>query len=379
MRSLQLLAASGVRVPRTVMASDPSGLKEMVRVVGGVPVLVKLLAMNDKSGVMICESLQSLEAALEAILGLGQNIVVQQYLRGAKGRDLRVLVVGGRVVGRDAPEPARRAVRARPAPRRSLRAGRAAAGLRARRADAARVLRLEVCAVDMLDVKGVPRVFEVNSSPSISEAEDGVRRRRGGAHRRARRVALAEARRGAARAAAAAQRRPRGRLNAVLPPSASLVLADRGAQGAPHAQARVTSSVAALALAPAVLARAEPRTAEAAKSYRIETTGTTARSRREGRGRSSSPSSRSRRCTSTRRRRSRSRSRRAGLDAREDVARPQATPSIPKAEGAALRDARSRPRRPGKQEAKAKLDFFICSDQWCVKQTRDVTVAVNVK
>ncbi|WP_242346203.1 ATP-grasp domain-containing protein [Anaeromyxobacter terrae] len=171
MRSLQLLAASGLPVPRTVMASDPSGIKDMVRVVGGVPVLVKLLSVNEKSGVMICESMQSLEAALEAILGLGQNIVVQQYLRGAKGRDLRVLVVGGEVVA---------------AMRRSPPVGRLARTLRrgarfepvelppeyARMAvDAARVLKLEVCAVDMLDAKGVPRVFEVNSSPSIKEAE----------------------------------------------------------------------------------------------------------------------------------------------------------------------------------------------------------------
>ncbi len=171
MRSLQLLAAAGVPVPRTVMASDPSGLREMVRLVGGVPVLVKLLAGNEKSGVMIFESLQSLEAALETILGLGQDIVVQQYLRGAKGRDLRVLVVGGEVVA---------------AMRRSLPAGRFSRNLRrgarfertelppafARVAvQAARVMHLEVCAVDMLDVKGRPRVFEVNSSPSIREAE----------------------------------------------------------------------------------------------------------------------------------------------------------------------------------------------------------------
>jgi ribosomal protein S6--L-glutamate ligase len=171
MRSLQMLSAAGIRVPRTVMASDPSGLREMVRLVGGVPVLVKLLSVNEKSGVMICESLQSLEAALEAILGLGQNIVVQQYLKGAKGRDLRVLVVGGEVVA---------------AMRRSPPVGRFARNLRrgaqfepvelppayARAAaEAARVLQLEVCAVDMLDVKGGPRVFEVNSSPSIKEAE----------------------------------------------------------------------------------------------------------------------------------------------------------------------------------------------------------------
>jgi ribosomal protein S6--L-glutamate ligase len=171
MRSLQLLAAAGVRIPRTVMASDPTGLREKVKLVGGVPVLVKLLSSNEKSGVMICESLQSLEAALEAILGLGQHIVVQQYLRGAKGRDLRVLVVGGEVVA---------------AMRRSPPVGRFSRDLRrgaqfekaelpasyARAAvAAARVMHLEVCAVDMLDVKGRPLVFEVNSSPSIREAE----------------------------------------------------------------------------------------------------------------------------------------------------------------------------------------------------------------
>jgi ribosomal protein S6--L-glutamate ligase len=171
MRSLQLLAAGGIQVPRTVMASDPSGLKEMARLVGGVPVLVKLLSINEKSGVMICESLESLEAALEAILGLGQNIVVQQYLRGAKGRDLRALVVGGEVIAamRRQPPIGRFA--------RNLRRGAQfeAVELPARyartAADAARVLKLEVCAVDMLDVRGGPRVFEVNSSPSIREPE----------------------------------------------------------------------------------------------------------------------------------------------------------------------------------------------------------------
>ncbi|MCM2334186.1 MAG: RimK family alpha-L-glutamate ligase [Anaeromyxobacteraceae bacterium] len=164
MRCLQLLAAAGVPVPRTVMASDPSGLEALVKLVGGVPVLVKLLSPDGKSGVMVCESLQSLEAALEAILGLGQNIMVQQYLAGGRGRELRALVVGGRVVA---------------ALRRQRKAGRGARFLAAElspeqarvAAAAARVLDLQVCAVDMLDVKGGPRVFEVNGAPSVKEAE----------------------------------------------------------------------------------------------------------------------------------------------------------------------------------------------------------------
>ena len=98
MRVLQLLSASGVKVPRTVMASEPSGLREMVRHVGGLPVLVKLLRGNEKTGVIVCESRQALESALEAILRLGQNTMVQQYVRGRRGGDLRAFVVGGRAL-----------------------------------------------------------------------------------------------------------------------------------------------------------------------------------------------------------------------------------------------------------------------------------------
>jgi ribosomal protein S6--L-glutamate ligase len=172
MRCLQLLAAHGVRVPTTVMASNPSGLKEMVRLVGGTPVLVKLVSPGEKTGVMVCETLESLEAALEAIQGLGQNVIVQQYLLGARGRDLRSLVVGGRVVA---------ALRRRPRTGRMART--LASGARFEAAElrpaferaalaAARIVGLEVCAVDMLEVKGGPRVFEVNCSPGIREAEE---------------------------------------------------------------------------------------------------------------------------------------------------------------------------------------------------------------
>ncbi|BDG07774.1 ATP-grasp domain-containing protein [Anaeromyxobacter paludicola] len=169
MRCLQTLARKGVQVPNTVMASDASKLRQLVKHVGGVPVLVKLLSSSDKGGVMICETLESLEAALEAILGLGQNILVQQYLRG---QDLRALVVGGRVVA----AMRRRARVGRFA--RSLaqgakfeRAGLAPAQERAA-LETARIVGLDVCAVDLLDADGAPLVFEVNSSPGIRDAEE---------------------------------------------------------------------------------------------------------------------------------------------------------------------------------------------------------------
>jgi ribosomal protein S6--L-glutamate ligase len=170
MRCLQLLAGHGIGVPLTVMASDASRLKDMVKHVGGLPVLVKLLSQTEKTGLMVCETLESLEAALEAILGLGQNIVVQQYVKG-RGRDLRVFVVGGRVVA---------ALRRRPRTGRFART--LARGARCEACElpatharvaveAARVVGLEVCAVDMIEARGGALVFEVNSSPGLREVE----------------------------------------------------------------------------------------------------------------------------------------------------------------------------------------------------------------
>ncbi|ATB47400.1 ATP-grasp domain-containing protein [Corallococcus macrosporus] len=170
MRSLQLLSAHGIDIPGTVMARDAAHLKEMVGLLGGVPVLVKLLQGQEKHGVMVCESLQSLEAALEAVLGLGHNLVMQEYVKNT-GIDVRVLVVGGQAVA---------AVRRRP------RAGRLAHTLikgarlephelspaqRATAEKATRLIGLEVAAVDLLDIQGQPKVFEVNSSPALPEME----------------------------------------------------------------------------------------------------------------------------------------------------------------------------------------------------------------
>jgi ribosomal protein S6--L-glutamate ligase len=170
MRCLQLLSTAGVDIPATVMAREAGDLKEMVSLVGGVPVLVKLLQGYERRGVMVCETLQSLEAALEAVLGLGHNLVVQQYVK-TRGADVRVFVVGGKALC---------AVRRQPRTgrlRRSL-----TKGARLEKIDllpshrnaaeiSARLCELEVCAVDMLDVRGGPKVFEVNSSPAITEME----------------------------------------------------------------------------------------------------------------------------------------------------------------------------------------------------------------
>ena len=171
MRALQLLSARGVPVPPTVMASNASDLRALVELVGGVPVLIKLITPGERSGVMVCETLQSMEAALEAVLSMGHNLLVQRYVRRKRERDLRALVVGDRVV-------AWVERRARPgrllhtrAGGASLKAVRVPAALDQLAIEAARVVGLEVAAVDLLEANTGPMVFDVNSSPGLRGLE----------------------------------------------------------------------------------------------------------------------------------------------------------------------------------------------------------------
>jgi ribosomal protein S6--L-glutamate ligase len=174
MRALQLLAAKGVPVPPTVMAANASDLKALVELVGGLPVLIKLLTPSERPLVMVCESLQSMEAALETVLSMGHNLVVQRYVRRKRERDLRALVVGPEVIAwvERRPRPGRLLhTLARGA---KLKSVRVPAALDQLAVQAARVVGLEVAAVDLLEAAGGPMVFDVNSSPGLKGLENAT-------------------------------------------------------------------------------------------------------------------------------------------------------------------------------------------------------------
>lgn len=173
-RCLQRLSAHGIDIPSTVMARDAAEMKAMVPLVGGVPVLVKLLTGSERRGVMLCETEQSLEAALEAVLGLGHNLVMQEYVRKA-GRDLRVFVVGGQALA-----AVSRVARPGRLSRTLSRIARLESctltpEVKATAEAAAKLCELEVCAVDLLEPRsGAPRVFEVNASPALPDMEEAT-------------------------------------------------------------------------------------------------------------------------------------------------------------------------------------------------------------
>jgi ribosomal protein S6--L-glutamate ligase len=176
LRSLQLLAQHRIDIPRTVMARSPSQVARALEAVGGPPAIVKLIQGSQGVGVMLAETLPQLEAILDTLWGLGQNILIQEFIAESRGRDIRALVVGGRVVG---------------AMRRIARLGefrsnihRGGAGRIIELSDeyrhvavrAAEVMGLQVAGVDMLESSSGPKVIEINSSPGFEGLEQATRR-----------------------------------------------------------------------------------------------------------------------------------------------------------------------------------------------------------
>ncbi len=171
LRAMQLLTKKDIDVPITVCARTPKDLDLMLELVGGTPVIVKLQQGTQGIGVMIAETRQAVSSLLETLWGMGQEIIVQQYIAESKGRDVRAFVVGGRVVA---------------AMRRAAKAGefrsnlhRGGAGHRVmldpvyeRAAVAAtKVMGLEVAGVDMLESASGPKILEINSSPGLEGIE----------------------------------------------------------------------------------------------------------------------------------------------------------------------------------------------------------------
>lgn len=171
LRALQLLSRASLDVPVTVCARTPSGLDAALILVRGCPAIVKLQQGTQGIGTMIADTTQSAHALLETFWAIGQDIVLQEYVKESKGRDVRVIVVGGKVIA------AMRRVAKKGEFRANLHRGAHGSGVRltSRYRDAAvrsaALMGLEVGGVDMLEGKRGPRILEINSSPGLEGIE----------------------------------------------------------------------------------------------------------------------------------------------------------------------------------------------------------------
>jgi ribosomal protein S6--L-glutamate ligase len=173
---LQILAARGLPVPDTLIARYPRDLDRLMKLLGGPPVILKLLRGTQGTGVIFAESRSSVESMLETVWSLGEDILLQRFIAESKGRDVRALVVQGRVCA------AMRRIGAPGEFRSNIHRGGVGEPVQLPRAyervavAAARAMGLEAAGVDMLETSKGPVILEVNASPGFEglEAATGV-------------------------------------------------------------------------------------------------------------------------------------------------------------------------------------------------------------
>jgi len=167
LRSLQLLSRHDLDVPPTVFTRQAEHVPACIGLVDGPPVVVKLLEGTQGIGVVLAESERAASSVIEAFHGLDQNILIQKFIKEAKGADIRALVVGRKVAAamkRQAMDGEFRSNLHRGGTATKLRL---APEYRRTALAAARVLGLRMAGVDMLESKDGPMVVEVNSSPGL--------------------------------------------------------------------------------------------------------------------------------------------------------------------------------------------------------------------
>lgn len=174
LRSLQLLSRKGIGLPVTGFCHAPDNIQDLIKLVGGAPLVIKLLEGTQGIGVVLAETQKAAESVIEAFMGLKANIMVQEYIKEAGGADIRCLVIGDKVVAamkRQAQEGEFRS---------NLHRGGSAEVIkltpeeRSTAVRSARIMGLNVAGVDILRSNHGPVVMEVNSSPGLRGIEEAT-------------------------------------------------------------------------------------------------------------------------------------------------------------------------------------------------------------
>ena len=171
LRSLQIMGMKKLGMPRTGFAHSPEDIDDLIQLVGGAPLVIKLLEGTQGVGVVLAETKKAAESVVQAFMGLNANIIVQEFIKEAAGADIRCLVVGDKVVA---------AIMRQAEPgefRSNLHRGGTAhvvkisSAERAAAINAAKAMGLRFAGVDLLRSERGPLIMEVNSSPGLEGVE----------------------------------------------------------------------------------------------------------------------------------------------------------------------------------------------------------------
>ena len=176
LRASQLLSRKGIGLPVTGFANSPDDTQDLLKFVGGAPVVIKLLEGTQGVGVVLAETNKAAESVIEAFSGLKANFMVQEFIKEAGGADIRCLVIGDKVVASMKRQGKEGEFRS------NLHRGGSASLIkitpeeRSTAVRSAKVMGLNVAGVDLLRSNHGPVVMEVNSSPGLEGIENATQK-----------------------------------------------------------------------------------------------------------------------------------------------------------------------------------------------------------
>jgi ribosomal protein S6--L-glutamate ligase len=171
LRSLQVLSRAKIGLPKTVFTNYSRDVNGVIQQVGGTPLVIKLLEGTQGLGVVLAETKNAAKSVIEAFNGLQARVIVQEFIKEAKGADIRVFVVDGHVVGAMKRQGKEGEFRS------NLHQGGSAEVIELTDEEeiaaikAAKAMRLGVAGVDLLQSSRGPLILEVNSSPGLEGIE----------------------------------------------------------------------------------------------------------------------------------------------------------------------------------------------------------------
>ncbi|CAN5921243.1 30S ribosomal protein S6--L-glutamate ligase [soil metagenome] len=175
LRSMQILSREGLGMPKTAFTNYSKEAAELIKEVGGAPLVIKLLEGTQGLGVVLAETDKAAASVIEAFHNLKARVIVQEFVAESKGADIRAFVVEGEVVGamkRQGKEGEFRSNLHRGGTGSLIKLSRAE---KAAALNAAKVLGLKIAGVDMLQSARGPLILEVNSSPGLEGIEKATK------------------------------------------------------------------------------------------------------------------------------------------------------------------------------------------------------------
>lgn len=171
LRAYQILGKAGVGIPKTVFARETANFEDVVALAGGTPLIIKVARGTHGNGVVLAETSKAAKAVMQAFYVEGVDFVVQEFVKESAGEDIRVLVVGGRVVASIKRQSLDGDFRS------NTHQGGEGSALKLTDEEkktavrAAKAMGLPICGVDMMRSSRGPLVLEVNSSASLKTSE----------------------------------------------------------------------------------------------------------------------------------------------------------------------------------------------------------------